>query len=49
MISIMFEGEGVLIINNAFCLEKVDDFSYIPDGKPDYKCNVQVYNMPSEK
>lgn len=34
MISLMYEGEGVLIINSGFCTEKVNDFFYEPDGKP---------------
>lgn len=30
MISLMFEGQAVLIVNNGFCFEKVQDFNYQP-------------------
>lgn len=49
MISIMFESEAVLIVNGAFCEQKVDEFDYEPEGKPEFKCHVQVYNSSSEK
>ena len=34
MISLMYEGEAVLIVNNDFCPQIVNDFEYEPEGKP---------------
>ena len=49
MISIMYEGEAVLIINNGYCGQPVDSFEYEPEHKPEYRCHVEVYNTNSEK
>lgn len=49
MISIMYEGEAILIINNGYCGQPVESFEYEPELKPEYKCHVEVYNTSSEK
>ena len=47
MISIMYEGEAILIINNNFCLQQVEEFDYEPEGKPEYRCHVETINVGS--
>ena len=49
MISMMYQGEAVLIVNNGICLNKVQQFDYKPEGKPEYNCHVQIINSESEK
>jgi DNA polymerase epsilon subunit 1 len=47
MISLMFDGEAYLIINLGFCGQNVESFKY--DPKPEFACNVTVFNEESEK
>lgn len=47
MISLMYEGEAFLIVNLAYCGQRVEEFDYEP--KPEYACHVTVYNELTEK
>ena len=47
MISLMYEGEAFLIVNCGFCGQEVREFYY--DPKPEFGCDVTVYNEDSEK
>ena len=46
MISAMFDGEGVLIVNRAIVSEDIEDFEYSP--KPEYPGPFEMFNEADE-